>query len=86
METDDQLIRLLEAVRDGEFSDQPTDNETLASALHLSLVSVASYLQEAKARSLVSGTRAARQPGPWYTDLVLSEQGQHYLALHESGI
>ena len=85
VERDDQLVRLLEAVRDGGFSDQPMDNETLASALHVSLVSVASYLQEAKARSLISGTRAARRPGPWYTNLEVSEQGERYLALHRSG-
>jgi DNA-binding IclR family transcriptional regulator len=82
MTMDDQLLRLLEAVRDGDFSDRPVDNALLAEALDLPLSSVASHLQEAKARALVSGTRAARRPGPWYTDLEVSVQGQRFLAEH----
>jgi hypothetical protein len=80
MTNDDQMIRLLEAVRDGDFADRPVDNELLADALHLSLASVASHLQEANARSLLSGTRAARRPGPWYTNLEVSSQGHGFLA------
>jgi hypothetical protein len=80
MTNDDQMVRLLEAVLDGDFADRPVDNELLADALQLSLVSVASHLQEANARSLLSGTRAARRPGPWYTNLEVSSQGHRFLA------
>jgi hypothetical protein len=76
------MVRLLEAVRDGDFADRPVDNELLAEALQLSLGSVASYLQEASARSLVSGMRAARRPGPWYTNLEVSSDGHRFLAAH----
>jgi hypothetical protein len=80
MTTDQQMVRLLEAVLDGDFADRPVDNELLADALRLSLASVASHLQEANARSLLSGTRAARRPGPWYTNLAVSSQGHRFLA------
>ena len=86
MTTDDQMFRLLEAVRDGDFADRPVDNALLAEALDLSLSSVASHLQEAKARALVSGTRAARKPSPWYTDLEVSSQGRRFLAARHHGV
>jgi hypothetical protein len=78
----EDLRRLLKAVNDGEFADAPVDNQMLATALRLSLVDVAGRLQEAKARSLVSGVRSGRQPGPWYTDLEVTVQGQRFLASH----
>jgi hypothetical protein len=78
----EDLRRLLKAVNDGEFADTPVDNQMLATALRLSLVDVAGRLQEAKARSLVSGVRSGRQPGPWYTDLEVTVQGQRFLASH----
>jgi hypothetical protein len=74
------LRQLLEAIRDGDFADSPVDNEMLAAALKLSLASVALVVQEAKARSLVWGIRSGRQPGPWYTDLEVTVQGQRFLA------
>jgi hypothetical protein len=74
------LCRLLEAVRDGDFADTPVDNEMLAAALQLPLASVALVVQEAKARSFIWGIRSGRQPGPWYTDLEVTVQGQRFLA------
>jgi len=74
------LCQLLKAVQDGDFADSPVDNEMLAAALHLSLASVALVLQEAKARSLIWGIRSGRQPGPWYTDLEVTVQGQRLLS------
>jgi hypothetical protein len=74
------LCQLLKAVQDGDFADSPVDNEMLAAALHLSLASVALVLQEAKARSLIWGIRSGRQPGPWYTDLEVTVQGQRFLS------
>jgi hypothetical protein len=75
-----QLSRLLKAIEAGDFADSPVDNDMLAAALQLSLVDVARRLQEAKARSLVWGIRSGRQPGPWYTDLEVTVQGQRFLA------
>jgi hypothetical protein len=86
MTTNHELVRLLEAVLDGDFADRPVDNELLAEALQLPLGSIASQLHEANARSFVSGTRAARRPGPWYTNLELSTQGHRFLAAHSSEI
>ena len=80
MTDEDQLSRLLEAVRDGDFADTPVDNEMLAAALKMPLVSVASCLQEAKARSFIWGIRSGRQPAPWYTDLEMTVQGKRFLA------
>jgi len=71
---------LLEVVRDGDLADAPVDNEMLAIALNLPLPSVALAVQEAKERSLVWGIRSGRQPGPWYTDLEVTVQGQRFLA------
>ena len=82
MAAEDDLRRLLKAVNDGDFAPTPVDNQMLATALGLSLVDVAGRLQEAKARSLVSGIRSGRQPGPWYTDLEVTVQGQRFLASH----
>jgi hypothetical protein len=76
----DRLCQLLEAVRDGDFADSPVDNEMLAAALKLPLASVALAVQEAKARSLIWGIPNGRQPGPWYTDLEVTVQGQRFLA------
>ena len=80
MTDEDQLSRLLEAVRDGDFADTPVDNEMLAAALKMPLVWVASCLQEAKARSFIWGIRSGRQPAPWYTDLEMTVQGKRFLA------
>jgi hypothetical protein len=77
---EDQLSLLLQAVRDGDFADSPVDNEMLAAALKLPLASVASCLQEAKARSFIWGIRSGRQPAPWYTDLEMTVQGKRFLA------
>ena len=82
--SEDELARLLQAVRDGDFADAPVDNEMLAAALQVSLVSVAACLQEATARSLVGGVRGGRQPGPWYTDLELTVQGQRFLSARQA--
>jgi hypothetical protein len=79
----DELSELLNAVNDGDFADTPVDNEMVAAALRLSLVAVAVRLQEAKARSLVWGIPSGRQPGPWYTDLEVTVQGQRFLASHQ---
>jgi hypothetical protein len=83
--TEEELAHLLQAVRNGEFADAPVDNEMLAAALQLSLVSIASSLQEAEARSFVSGVRSGRQPGPWYTDLEVTVQGQRFLSGRGAG-
>ena len=80
MTDEDQLSLLLQAVRDGDFADSPVDNEMLAAALKLPLASVASCLQEAKARSFIWGIRSGRQPAPWYTDLEMTVQGKRFLA------
>jgi hypothetical protein len=77
---DNELSRLLKAVRDADFADAPVDNDMLAAALQLSLVDVAARLQEAKARSFVWGLSSGRQPGPWFTDLEVTVQGQRFLA------
>jgi hypothetical protein len=79
MSGETELTRLLQAVRDGDFADAPVDNEMLATALQLSLDTVATCLEEAKARSFVWGIRSGRQPGPWYTDLELTVQGKRFL-------
>jgi hypothetical protein len=81
---EDQLTRLLQAVGDGDFADTPVDNEMLATALQLSLDSVATCLEEAKARSFVWGIRSGRQPGPWYTDLELTVQGKRFLTARQA--
>jgi hypothetical protein len=52
----------------------------LGAALRLSLASVSLVIQEAKARSLIWGIRSGRQPGPWYTDLEVTVQGNRFLA------
>jgi hypothetical protein len=78
--SENQLSRLLNAVRDGAVADAPVDNEMLAAALQLSLVDIAARLHEAKAQSLVWGLSSGRQPGPWYTDLEVTAQGQRFLA------
>jgi hypothetical protein len=70
---------LLEAVRDGDLADAPLDNEMLATALEWSLTTVALVVEEAKARSLIWGLRSGRLPGPWYTDLEVTVQGQRLL-------
>jgi hypothetical protein len=75
----EDLRRLLKAVNDGDFADTPVDNQMLATALRLSLVDVAGRLQEAQARSLVSGILSGQKPGPWYTDLQVTAQGQRFL-------
>jgi hypothetical protein len=77
--SENQLIHLLNAVRDGDFADAPVDNEMLAAALQLSLVETAGRLQEAKARSFVWGLGSGRQPGPWFTALELTLQGRRFL-------
>ncbi len=77
---DEQLTRLLQAVRDGGYASTPVDNQMLAAATRLPLGSVARHLQEATARRLVSGTRSGGQPGPWYTDLELTGRGVSFLA------
>jgi hypothetical protein len=77
---ENELIQLLNAVRDGDFADAPVDNEMLAAALQLSLVETAARLQEAKARSFVWGLSSGRQPAPWFTDLELTVQGRRFLA------
>jgi hypothetical protein len=81
---EDELARLLQAVLDGDFADAPVDNEMLAAALQVPLVSVAACLQEATARSLVGGLRGGRQPEPWYTDLEITEQGQRFLSAYQA--
>ena len=78
--SDNELSRLMKAVRDADFADAPVDNNMLAAALQLSLVDVAARLQEAKARSFVWGLSSGRQPGPWFTDLEVTVQGQRFLA------
>jgi hypothetical protein len=77
---DEQLTRLLEAVRDGRYASSPVDNQMLAAAMQVPLGSVAEFLQEATARRLVSGTRSGGRPGPWYTDLELTGRGRSFLA------
>jgi hypothetical protein len=79
------MLPLLKAVQDGEFADAPVDNEMLAAAMQLSLVAVAGYLEEAKARSLVWGFRSGRQPGPWFTDLEVTVQGRRLLGNRPAG-
>jgi hypothetical protein len=70
---------LLEAIRDADFADAPADNDMQAAALNIPLTSVALVVQEAKARSLIWGSRSGRQPAPWYTDLELTVQGRRFL-------
>jgi hypothetical protein len=77
--SENELIQLLNAVRDGDSADAPVDNEMLATVLQLSLVQTAARLQEAKARSFVWGLRTGRQPAPWFTDLELTVQGRRFL-------
>ncbi len=66
-------------VRDGDLADVPLDNEMLAAALDLTLPSVALAVREAKARSFIWGIPSGRQPGPWFTDLEVTVQGQRFL-------
>jgi hypothetical protein len=82
MAAEDELVRLLQAVRDADYANTPVDNEMLAGALQMPLGSVAEWLQEAKARSFIWGQRGARQPSPWFTDLELTVQGQRFLSAH----
>lgn len=82
--TNDQMVTLLETIRDGRFADQPVDNQLLAEALDASLDSIAAQVHEANARSFLLGTRAARRPGPWYTNLEVSNQGDRFLATHSN--
>jgi hypothetical protein len=77
---EDQLTRLLQAIRDGGYADAPVDSTMLAAALHSSPASAARDLQEAIARRWVSGTRIAVRPGPQYTDLELTAPGRAFLA------
>jgi hypothetical protein len=82
---EEQLTKLLRAVRDGHYASTPVDNLMLAAAMRSSLGSVAECLQEATARRLVSGTRSGAKPGPWYTDLELTAPGRSFLARAGTG-
>jgi hypothetical protein len=82
--TDAELARLLRAVQDGDDANALTDNGGLASALTWSLDDVATCLSEAKARSLIWGSRSGQRPAPWFTDLELTVQGRRFLAEHGS--
>jgi hypothetical protein len=77
--SEEELTRLLSAVKDGDLAGEPVDNEILAAVLNLPLVSIASCLQEAKERSFVWGVRSGRQPGPWYEELEVTVQGKRFL-------
>jgi hypothetical protein len=78
--SEEELTRLLKAVKAGDLAGEPVDNEMLAAALKLPLVSIASCLQEAKERSFVWGVRSGRQPGPWYEELEVTVQGKRFLS------
>jgi hypothetical protein len=78
--SEEELTRLLRAVKDGDLAGEPVDNEMLAAVLKLPLVSIASCLQEAKERSFVWGVRSGRQPGPWYEELEVTVQGKRFLS------
>jgi hypothetical protein len=77
--TEEEMARLLHAVKDGDQAGAPVDNEILSTVLKVPLASIASCLQEAKERSFVWGVRSGRQPGPWYEELEVTVQGLRFL-------
>jgi hypothetical protein len=79
----DQLMAdLLGVVLSGDDSGTPVDNSIIAKRLGWDLEAVASYLNEAKERSLVWGQRSGDKPAPWFKELEITVQGRRLLRSH----
>jgi len=74
-----ELTAMLHLVREADERGDPADNETLASAMDCDLSRVAALLGVAKQRSLIWGQGGPRKPGPWFSELELTVQGQRFL-------
>jgi hypothetical protein len=78
------LGRVLRAIQNGDDANELADNAQLASRLDLTLVMVASILEDAKERSLIWGQRSGDKPGPWFKELELTVQGRRFLVGHDT--
>lgn len=77
--TEVELRALLRLVREADERGDPADNEALADAMDCDLSHVAALLGHAKRRSLIWGQGGGRKPGPWFSELELTVQGQRFL-------
>ncbi len=76
---DSQMVELLAVVLSGDDSGAPVDNSIIATRLGWNLETVASYLNQAKERSLVWGQRSGDKPAPWFKELEITVQGRRLL-------
>jgi hypothetical protein len=79
MSDDRLMVKLLGVVLKGDDSGVPVDNGIIAKRLGWDLEAVATYLHEAKERSLVWGQRSGDKPAPWYKELEITVQGRRLL-------
>ncbi len=85
MSGDDQMIALLDVVQDGDESGDLVDNAFIAARLGWDLTVVASFLHDAKERSLVWGRRSGEKPEPWFNELEITVQGRRLLRTRTGG-
>lgn len=79
MSIDDELVRVLRAIARADERGDPLDNQTLAATLGWDLERVAEALESAKQRSLIWGQRGGHKPGPWFSELEVTVQGDRLL-------
>jgi hypothetical protein len=73
------MSALLRAVQRADDRGDPADNESIARALGWGLDETALLVKAAREHLFVWGLREGRQPGPWYSSLEVTVQGQRYL-------
>jgi len=82
MAADDELVRLLQAVRRRRLRQRARRQRDARRGVTDALGSVAEWLQEAKARSFIWGTARRPAAGAVFTDLEVTVQGQRFLSAH----
>jgi hypothetical protein len=82
MSADRRMADLLGIVQDGDDSGSLVDNAIIAERLGWDLDTVASFLHDAKERSLVWGRRSGDKPAPWFNELEITVQGRRLLRTH----
>jgi hypothetical protein len=83
-EADDQLVRMLRKIGDGDTKSGQLDSAALARRLGWTAARTAAALGAAKGSLLIWGIRVGGTPGPCFEELELTVQGRRLLAAADS--